>query len=188
MAIPKILRDGDPRLAGFTAPTPSARLPAVVGWREWPGLPALGIARIHAKLDTGARTSSLHANSIEICHRDGAARVRFDVTGEEEGAPWHEAPVVDRRLVRSSNGEAEMRIVIRTELALAGAVWPIEVTLTNRDRMDLPMLVGREALAGRLLVDAEKSWLWGKPEPTSRRTARPRPAKGVSRPTRRRDA
>lgn len=188
MAIPKILRDGDPRLAAFAAAPPPARLPAIVGWREWPGLPGLGIARIHAKLDTGARTSALHANSIETFLRDGVAQVRFDVTGEEESAPWHEASIIDRRLVRSSNGETEMRIVIRTDLALAGSIWPIEVTLTNRDRMDLPMLVGREALAGRLLVDAEKSWLWGRPEAAGRRSARPRPALSAPRRMRRSDA
>jgi hypothetical protein len=99
---------------------------------------------------------------IEPFEVDEMEWVRFDVTGEAENAPWHEAPVADRRVVRSSNGETELRFVIRTELALAGRVWPVDITLTNRERMELPMLIGREALAG-VLVDAERSWLWGQP-------------------------
>jgi hypothetical protein len=164
MSTPKLLLNGDPRLSAF--PDRLARERAdiiVVGWREWAGLPRLGIARVKAKLDTGARTSALHANSIVAFEAAGTNWVRFDVTGEAETAPWHEAPVFDRRLVRSSNGEAELRFVIRTELLLAGQAWPIELTLTNRERMELPMLIGREAMAGRVLVDAAKSWLWGRP-------------------------
>jgi hypothetical protein len=164
MSFPKILLDGDERLSAFPEAAVASRMGrrVTIGWREWAGLPQLGIARIMAKIDTGARTSALHANSIEAFDQDGAAWVRFDVAGEAEGAPWHEAPISDRRLVRSSNGKAELRHVIRTELALAGRVWTIEVTLTNRERMDLPMLIGREALAGRVLVDAQKSWVAGR--------------------------
>ena len=164
MPTPKILLEGDQRLGAFPdrhVGDSDERL--VVGWREWAGLPLLGIARVKAKMDTGARTSALHANSIDPFDLKGALWVRFDVTGETEHAPWHEAPVADRRQVRSSNGGTELRFVIATDLLLAGRVWPIELTLTNRERMDLPMLIGREALAGRLLVDAEKSWLWGRP-------------------------
>jgi hypothetical protein len=163
MLSPKILLDGDERLRAFREQTRKDSGPAIVGWREWTGLPALGIARIRAKIDTGARTSALHANAIESFERDGIAMLRFDVVGEGIGAPAHEAAVADRRSVRSSNGEAELRFVLRTELALAGTVWPIEITLTNRERMELPMLIGREALAGHVLVDAGQSWLWGRP-------------------------
>ena len=162
---PKILLDGDERL-GQSSSQPVLELAhsrVVVGWREWAGLPALGIARVKAKIDTGARSSALHANSIEPFEADGSLWVRFDVTGEAEHLPWHEAPVTDRRAVRSSNGETEVRFVIRTELALAGRSWPVDITLTNRERMELPMLIGREALAGRVLVDAERSWLCGQP-------------------------
>src|SRR5690606_9136743 len=120
----------------------------VVGWREWVSLPQLGIGRIEAKVDTGARTSALHANSIETFSARGAPWVRFDVTGEAETMPWHEAEVAGRRSVRSSNGESEMRFVVCTSLLVAGRSRPLEITLTNRDRMELPMLVGREALAG----------------------------------------
>lgn len=172
MPLPKILLAGDDRLASFPAFPAEAGAPLVVGWREWAGLPRLGVARIEAKIDTGARTSALHANSIELFDVGGAPFVRFDVSGEAATAPWHEAEVTDRRLVRSSNGEAERRIVIGTELELAGRAWPIELTLTNRLLMDLPMLIGREALAGRVLVDAERSWVWGRP--TQPRRASPR--------------
>jgi hypothetical protein len=178
MIPPKILLDGDIRLAAFAAdarPDSGGRL--VVGWREWASLPELGIARVEAKIDTGARTSALHVNSVEAFERRGVAWVRFDVTGESESVPWHEAPVADRRSVRSSNGEAELRYVIRTGLALGGRSWPVEITLTNRERMELPMLVGREALAGRVLVDAEKSWLCGRPQWRAVRLRPTRPAR-----------
>ena len=163
MRAPKILLDGDRRLAAFTQPEPCAGTPQIVGWREWVALPGLGIARVKAKMDTGARSSALHANSIEPFEHDGAPRVRFDLMGEAENTPWHDAPVADRRLVRSSNGETELRYVIRTALAVAGQTWTVDITLTNRERMDLPMLIGREALAGRALVDPERSWLCGRP-------------------------
>jgi hypothetical protein len=165
MPLPKVLLDGDERLGAFAKHGKLARSEArfVVGWREWAGLPRLGIARVKAKIDTGARTSALHANSIEFYESDGEPWVRFDVAGEGKSAPWHEARVADRRSVRSSNGGTELRFVIRTELALGGRAWAANITLTNRERMELPMLIGREALAGRVLVDAERSWLCGQP-------------------------
>jgi hypothetical protein len=162
--VPKILLIGDGRLAAFPLEEPGEEAGLVVGWREWVGLPSLGIARVEAKMDTGARTSALHANSIEPFESGGRSWVRFDVSGEAENAPWHEAIVADRRSVRSSNGGTELRFVIRTELLLGSRSWPVELTLTNRERMDFPMLIGREALAGRVLVDAAKAWLWGKPD------------------------
>jgi hypothetical protein len=165
MPLPKILLISDRRLAAFPElATDAGDNVLIVGWREWAGLPGLGIARVKAKIDTGARTSALHANSIEPFKVRGALWVRFDVTGEAENVPWHEAKVADRRNVRSSNGETELRFVISTELLLAGRIWPAEITLTNREKMDLPMLIGREALSGRVLVDAARSWLWGRPD------------------------
>jgi hypothetical protein len=165
----KILRLGDPHLRGFA----DRRLPVhqglpLVGWREWVGLPDLGIVRIAAKMDTGARTSALHADSLKPLTRHGVAFIRFDVTGEDEKTPWHELPLLGRRSVRSSNGESEMRYVVAMRLRVGGEEWVIDVTLTNRERMEMPMLIGREALAGRVLVDAAKSWLGGAP-------ARPKP-------------
>jgi hypothetical protein len=177
MRAPKILLQGDRRLAAFTEPEGDGAAIQVVGWREWVALPELGIARVKAKMDTGARSSALHANSIEPYERDGTACVRFDVMGEAESMPWHEAPVSDRRMVRSSNGETELRFVIRTALSIAGLTWPVDITLTNRERMDLPMLIGREALAGRALVDPQRSWLCGRPH---WRSLEPRRAHGRS--------
>ena len=183
MPLPKILLDGDPRLAAFP-PSPALRAGrSVVGWREWVRLPDLGIARIKAKIDTGARTSALHAKSIVAFERAGEPWVRFDLSGEDAGAPWHEARIVDHRSVRSSNGGTEVRPVIRTAFGLAGSRdWSVEITLTNRERMDLPLLVGRQALAGRVLVDAERSWLCGGqpraqlPSPDAAPARRRRPA------------
>ena len=178
MPAPKILRLGDPHLDGFAERRLSKRdgLP-LVGWREWVGLPDIGIVRIAAKIDTGAKTSALHANSLKPFTRNGVAFLRFDVTGEDPNAPWHEMPVLGRRSVKSSNGESEMRYVVAMRLKVGADLWPIDVTLTNRERMEMPMLIGREALAGRVLVDAGKSWLTGAP-------ARRRPA-GLGKRTRR---
>lgn len=164
MPLPKILRDHDERAAHFSAGSAdAARTPFIVGWREWAGLPDFAIARIKAKMDTGARTSALHADSIEIFSRKGEDWVRFDVTGEAADAPWHEARLHDRRVVRSSNGVGEERCFIMTTLSLAGRAWRMEMSLTNREKMELPLLVGRNALAGRMLVDADRSWLCGRP-------------------------
>jgi hypothetical protein len=164
MPLPKILLFGDERLAAFPKAVEAADQSLdIVGWREWVGLPGLGIARVKAKMDTGARSSALHANSIEAFVADGAHSVRFDVMGESDNVPWHEAPIADRRLVRSSNGETELRFVIRTGLTVGGQTWPVDITLTNRERMELPMLIGREALAGHALVDPDRSWLCGRP-------------------------
>ena len=100
MRLPKILLEGDERLSAFRDRRRAAESAhVVVGWREWAGLPDLRIARIAAKVDTGARTSALHADLIELAERDGAPFVRFGVTGEAAGTPVHEAPVIDRRPV-----------------------------------------------------------------------------------------
>ncbi|MGQ7792528.1 ATP-dependent zinc protease family protein [Faunimonas sp. B44] len=181
MTSPKIFLAGDPRISALSrsADKPPGG-PLVIGWREWASLPGLGIGLIHAKIDTGAKTSSLHAGSIEPFDKDGAPYVRFDVTGEGADTPWHEAKIVDRRQVRSSNGGVETRYVIRCDLGLADRVWPIELSLTNRERMDLPMLIGREALAGRALVDAARSWLCGRPDFRRRATRARRSAKATA--------
>jgi len=136
----------------------------VVGWREWIGLPALGIARLQAKVDTGARTSSLHAEDVHVFRQDGRERVRFVVHPRRRTtriAVSCVADLQDRRIVRSSTGHEEERYVIRTLLAWGGRVAPIEVNLTSRHGMGYRMLVGRQALAGRCLVDAGRSFLLG---------------------------
>src|SRR5690606_2902607 len=107
----------------------------VLGWREWLALPELGIPRIKAKVDTGARTSALHTFRVEPFEADGVARVRFWVhplQRRETPEICCEADVQDRRLVRDSGGHEELRFVIHTVVALAGDRWSVEVTLTDR--------------------------------------------------------
>ena len=145
--------------------------PAIVGWREWVGLPGLGVPHVKAKVDTGARTSALHAFDLHEFTRDGDDWVRFEVH------PWQrskadaivvEHPVHDRRHVRSSTGHAQERVVIRTEILLLGRPVLTEVTLARRDAMGFRMLVGREALRQGFVVDAARSYYGGRPERTVR--------------------
>jgi ribosomal protein S6--L-glutamate ligase len=123
--------------------------PFVLGWREWVALPQLGLPAVKAKIDTGARTSSLHAFSIETFGPDNAPRVRFgvhpvDYRGDIE--VWCTAKVIDRRQVRSSNGQFENRFIIRAPLRIGEREWPIEISLSNRETMAHRMLLGRTAL------------------------------------------
>jgi hypothetical protein len=146
---------------------PPRKRPArlVVGWREWIALPELGIARIKPKIDTGARSSSLHAFNVETFDRGGATWVRFDVHPLQRNSDVTvraEARVLEYRHVRSSSGHQTLRPVIRTELALGGRRWPVELTLAARDEMGFRMLLGREALRGRFIVDPGRSFLTGK--------------------------
>lgn len=141
-----------------------------LGWREWLALPDLGILAVRAKVDTGARSSSLHVESQETFQRDGAEWVRFGLDTGRYHSPlaFAEAPVLERRKVTDSGGHRSERIFIRTRLRLAGREWPVEVNLAQRRNMLFPMLLGRTALAGRFVVDPAASFLQGDlpPEPT----------------------
>jgi hypothetical protein len=145
----------------------AAETPAMLllGWREWISLPELGLSLIKAKIDTGARTSTLHAFYVDSFRRRGERYVRFGVHPLQKRTDvviHGEALVVDQRRVTDSGGHREDRFVIRTRLVLSGHDWPIEVTLTNRETMLFRMLLGRTALARHAQVDPARSYLTGR--------------------------
>lgn len=138
----------------------------IVGWREWVSLPALGIDAIRAKLDTGAKTSALHAWDQEPYEVDERPWVRFCAHPFErdDGTMVRcAAPLTDCRWVTNSGGTRERRYVITTMLGVGGDAWPIELTLASRDEMGFRMLVGREAMRDRLIVDPTQSFRTGRP-------------------------
>ncbi|MEJ2602608.1 MAG: RimK/LysX family protein [Gammaproteobacteria bacterium] len=141
------------------------KAPWLVGWREYLDLPDLGLRRIKAKVDTGARTSALHAIDIEHFEEAGRERVRFLVHPQHRSDDLEvvcTADVVDRRGVRSSIGHRQHRVVIETTMVLSpDLVWPVELTLTSRSDMRFRMLIGRTALRGHMLVDPGRSYLTG---------------------------
>ena len=135
-----------------------------VGWREWVGLPELGVERIKAKVDTGAATSALHAIHIRRYREGGVDRVTFEIHPIQRRTDITVrcvADVITERVVTSSTGHRERRLVIRTPVLIAGRRWLIKLTLTNRDSMGFRMLLGRRAMKGRLLVDPSASYLAG---------------------------
>ena len=138
----------------------------MIGWEEWCALPDLGLPAIRAKVDTGARTSALHATDIEILARNGGQYVRFVVHPVEANRMITricEAPLIERRMVISSNGEREMRPVILTTLVCGEKNLQAQLTLTSRHKMSFRMLLGRAALRkARFAVDPAKSFLLGK--------------------------
>ena len=136
-----------------------------IGWREWLALPELGIAAIKAKVDTGARSSALHAFDLETFERMGKPMIRFKVHPLQRNAQYtvsSEAELLELRSVRSSGGHESFRAVILTVAELLGQRWPIELTLANRDMMGFRMLLGRQAVRQRFVVDPGKSYLGGR--------------------------
>lgn len=163
---------------GGSAPTPKRRrrrlrkFKHIVGWREWAGLPALRVARIKAKVDTGARTAALHAWRIERFDRDGEAWVRFEVHPVQRDNRTRiscEARLAGVKAVRNSGGNLENRFVIVTDVTLGTQTWPIELTLTNRDQMGFRLLLGRASVRGRFVVDPSTSYRIGKLEAVLKR-------------------
>lgn len=137
----------------------------LIGAKEWCCFPALAVTAVKARIDSGAKISSLHAVNIEPFVRSASEWVRFSIHPLQQNSDLTitcEAPVTDRRIIRSSNGTGEERIIINTPLTLHGNTWNIDVSLTNRQRMTYRMLLGREAMAGRLLIDSDKSFMAGK--------------------------
>ena len=139
--------------------------PEYIGWKEWLSLPALGIRAIKAKIDTGAKTSALHAFRIEPFTKDGDEFVRFWLHPAQKRTDIEvvcESPVVEQRSVRDSGGHMEQRYVISTTAQIGEYCWPIEITLTSREDMQFRMLMGRSAIVdGNYIVDPAKAYLTG---------------------------
>lgn len=135
--------------------------PFIVGFEEWVSLPDLGLPALKAKLDTGARTSALHATNLEPYTARGAGRIRFrvhPVPRQPDIEVTCSAGLLGQRAVTSSNGERELRYVISTTLKIGSLHWPIELTLTDRGTMRYRMLIGRQAMLPGLLVDPKSSF------------------------------
>lgn len=140
-----------------------------IGAREWCSLPDLGIDLIRAKVDSGAKTTALHADNLEKFTKNGEKWVRFSLKPLKKLKPNHEitceAKLLDKKkVIKSSNGTKEERYVIETSLILGNQTYPIEITLTNRNLMGFNMLLGREAIIGRNIIDCEFRYVLGKPK------------------------
>ena len=147
-----------------------------VGWREWVSLPGLGVPHIKAKIDTGARSSALHAFDIEIVRRGATSYVRFVLHPIQRSlGPTisAEAPLLGERQIRSSNGLVSLRPVIRTPVEILGERREVELTLVPRDEMGFRMLLGRQAIRDRFLVDPGRSYVGGRPSRKKRKGVRP---------------
>lgn len=137
----------------------------IVGWKEWIGLPELGLPAIKAKIDTGAATSSIHAYNIRYVIKGGIKYVKFDIHPIQKNNKISKsclAKLVDRRHVKSSSGDKQRRPVIITKLKVGNYEWDIQLNLTNRDSMGMRMLIGREAIIGRGMVNPTHKFLHGK--------------------------
>ncbi|MDF1590630.1 MAG: ATP-dependent zinc protease [Desulfobacterales bacterium] len=135
------------------------------GWREWVALPDLNIPAIKAKIDTGAKTSSLHAFDMEVFKTDNGQKVRFGIHPLQRNTDiviYCEADIKELRTITDSGGHREERYVICTTLSLGNRQWPIEMTLARRDNMKYRMLLGRSALRGRYFIDLEKAYILGR--------------------------
>ena len=137
----------------------------VLGWREWVGLPELGLDSVKAKVDTGARTSALHAFELDTFTENGVDRVNFKIHPVQKNVDLVVncvADIIDERFVTDSGGHREQRLIISTLLTIGRWSWPIEMTLTSRDNMMFRMLLGRTAMKGVAMVDPARSYTTGK--------------------------
>lgn len=137
----------------------------LVGWREWLAMDDLGVDRILAKVDTGAKTCALHTFYITPFERDNEAWLTFGLHPDRDSSERElhcQAPIKERRDVTDSGGHTENRYVIETNISLAGKTFPVEVTLTNRDNMRYRLLLGRNALRRGFIVESSKSYLLGR--------------------------
>lgn len=139
----------------------------VLGWREWIKLPDLKVKSIKAKIDTGAKSSSIHTFDLKTYSKHGKDFARFKILPMQRSdlrVVEAESEIVEFRNVKSSNGEVALRPVIETNITMLGKTWPIELTLASRDEMGFRMLLGRDAFRGRFLVDVSLSYLGGRPK------------------------
>ena len=137
----------------------------IIGWKEWVGLPELGIPDVKAKIDTGARTSALHTFTLKEFYADGLRMVRFGIHPLQRRRDielFCEAPVIERRRVKDSGGHVEKRYVIRTTVQLGSKNWPTDITLTNRDKMLFRMLIGRKAVEDKYLINPARVYQTGR--------------------------
>jgi hypothetical protein len=138
----------------------------LLGWREWVALPELNLGHIKAKIDTGARSSALHAFELEPYRKSGQRWVMFAIHPQQkhnDSVIECHAPIKDRRLVSDSGGHKQRRYVIESQLLLGQTLISAEITLTNRDNMQFRMLIGRTAMNGRFIIDPSASYVQGKP-------------------------
>ena len=137
----------------------------IIGWREYISLPDLGVDKISAKIDSGARTSCLHAVDIEEFKKSDGIYVRFN-TLSDDGSIECEAKVKEKRMVKSSNGVENTRYVIISHIQVGAYKWPVEVTLSNRKNMTYKMLFGRTSMGVDFLINPKESFLQGEPQGT----------------------
>ncbi|MEN8750656.1 RimK/LysX family protein [Marivita sp.] len=137
------------------------RIPVLIGWRERIELPDLGLGAVEAKIDTGARTTALHASRIRTFEKDGALWVEFHPEHDRlDSARMCQCPIKERRAITNTSGVPEERIIIRTRMWIAGHRLSVDISLADRAEMAFPIIIGRTALRrGRLLVDSSRSWL-----------------------------
>ncbi len=149
----------------------------LIGWREWVKLPDLGCKGIKVKVDTGARSSAIHAFNIQEVEKDGQAWVTFEIHPDQKSDKRvisTQAKILEYREVRNSGGKATLRPVIVTPVTMRGETWLIELTLANRDDMGFRMLLGRQAIRDRFLVDSGGSYYGGKRRLKRRKKAKPK--------------
>jgi hypothetical protein len=142
-----------------------ARKTSEIGWREIVGLPEMGIPELKAKIDTGARTSALHAVDLETWEQDGGRWVSFHLPlADRHSGKRHAAPIVDERPIKNTSGRYEKRYIVETTLVLGRRHWRIELSLANRENMEMDLILGRTAIRRRkLLVNPGRSFLAGPP-------------------------
>ncbi|WP_188151271.1 ATP-dependent zinc protease family protein [Teredinibacter waterburyi] len=142
----------------------TATIKKLIGCEEWCSFPSLGIAAIKARVDSGAKTSCIHAMNIRVVKREGVRWVKFDIHPLQKNRRTHlscEAKLVDRRVIKSSSGDTQKRVVIAVPMTLGDDTWEVQLTLTNRDSMGYRMLLGREAMVGRVIIDPELQFCMG---------------------------